>query len=75
MDKKLQIRITGNDIFRTETDYPYYSNYGGTEINGVYTDDNRRFGLGATYKFGNQKSNSKRKSKSALDDELNRIEN
>ena len=73
LDKRLQIRITGNDILRTETDYPYNSNYGGTEINGVYTDDNRRFGLGATYKFGNQKSKSKRRTKSALDDELNRI--
>lgn len=75
LDKKLQIRITGNDILNTESEYPYYSNYGGTEINGIYTDDSRRFGLGATYKFGNQKSKSKRKTNSALDDELNRISN
>ncbi|MGB5418681.1 outer membrane beta-barrel family protein, partial [Algibacter sp.] len=75
LDKKLQIRITGSDIFRTETDYPYYSNYGGLNLNGAYTADNQRFGLGATYKFGNQKAKTKSKTKSALDDELNRIGN
>jgi hypothetical protein len=72
-DKKLQIRITGSDIFRTETDYPYFLDYGGLVINGVYTDDSRRFGLGATYKFGNQKAKTKNKTNSALEDELNRI--
>lgn len=29
LDKKLQVRITGSDILRTESDYPYTSNYGG----------------------------------------------
>ena len=74
-DKKLQIRITGSDIFRTESEYPYYSNYGGYDLNGAYIMDGRRFGIGATYKFGNQKAKNKIKSKSALDDELNRIDN
>ena len=30
-NKKLQIKATGADIFRTETDYPYKSNYGGIQ--------------------------------------------
>ncbi len=74
-DKQLQLRITGSDIFRTQTDYPYYSNYGGIDLEGVYTGDDRRFGLGVTYKFGNQQSKNKIKRNGALDDELNRIEN
>ncbi|WP_282135357.1 outer membrane beta-barrel family protein [Seonamhaeicola maritimus] len=73
-NEKLQIRITGSDILRTTSDYPYYLNYGGLGLNGVYTHDGRRFGLGITYKFGNQKAKNKRKTNSALDDELNRIE-
>ncbi|MDB9961501.1 outer membrane beta-barrel family protein, partial [Oceanihabitans sp.] len=75
LNKKLQIRATGSDIFRTETDYPYNSNYGGIQLNGTYTNDNQRFGLGATYKFGDQQSKTKKKTKSALDDELDRITN
>jgi outer membrane receptor protein involved in Fe transport len=75
LNKKLQIRATGSDIFRTETDYPYNSNYGGIQLHGTYTNDNQRFGLGATYKFGDQQSKTKKKTKSALDDELDRITN
>ena len=75
LDKKLQIRITGSDILRTESEYPYYSNYGGINLNGAYINDGRRFGLGATYKFGNQQAKNKSKTKSALDEELNRIGN
>ena len=73
LDKKLQIRITGADILRTESDFPYNSNYGGLLLNGAYITDNRRFGLGATYKFGNLQAKNKTKTNSALDDELNRI--
>lgn len=73
LDKKLQIRITGSDILRTESDFPYNSNYGGLLLNGAYITDNRRFGLGATYKFGNLQAKNKTKTNSALDDELNRI--
>jgi iron complex outermembrane receptor protein len=75
LDKKLQLRFTGSDILRTASDYPYYSDYGGIDLDGVYTDDGRRFGLGATFKFGNQQSKSKKKVKSGLDDELDRIVN
>ena len=75
LNKKLQIRATGSDIFRTETDYPYNSDYGGIQLNGTYTSDNQRFGLGVTYKFGDQQSKTKKKTKSALDDELDRITN
>lgn len=73
LDDKLQLRITGSDILRTSTDYPYSLNYGGQNLNGVYTNDNRRFGLGLLFKFGNQKAKTKRRTNSALDDELNRI--
>jgi hypothetical protein len=75
LDKTLQVRITGSDILRTESDYPYFLNYGGLDLKGVYSNDARRFGLGATYKFGNQKAKIKSKTNSALDDELNRIGN
>ena len=73
-DKKLQLRITGADILRTQSDYPYTSDYGGIDLDGVYTADNRRFGLGLTYNFGSRKSESKKK-KGALDEELRRIQN
>ncbi|MCX2718127.1 TonB-dependent receptor domain-containing protein [Lentiprolixibacter aurantiacus] len=72
-DKKLQLRITGADILRTESDLPYTSDYGGIDLDGVYTADNRRFGMGLTYNFGGSKTESKRK-KGALDEELKRIQ-
>ena len=74
-DKKLQLRITGNDILNTASKYPYYSNYGGIALEGIYRSDGQRFGMGATFKFGNQQSKSNKKTKSALDEELNRISN
>ncbi len=73
-DNKLQLRITGADILRTQSDYPYTSDYGGIDLDGVYTADNRRFGMGLTYNFGGTKTESK-KSKGALDEELKRIQN
>ncbi|MFH4967587.1 TonB-dependent receptor [Gaetbulibacter sp. M240] len=73
LNKNLQLRITGNDIFRTKSEYPYYLNYGGIDLEGVYTMDNQRFGLGITYKFGNQNAKNKIKSEGGLDEELNRI--
>ncbi len=75
LDKRLQIRITGSDIFRTTNDYFYQGNYGGIEIDGVRSFDTQRFGLGATYKFGNLQAKTRRNNKNALEDELNRIEN
>lgn len=75
LDKRLQVRITGADIFKTTNDYFYNGNYGGIDIDGVRSFDSQRFGLGITFKFGNSKAKNKRKTNSALDDELNRIEN
>ena len=73
-NKKLQVRITGVDILRTESDYPYKSDYGGINLDGVYSADNQRFGMGLTYNFGGKKAESK-KTKNALDDELERLNN
>ncbi|MEH6536495.1 MAG: outer membrane beta-barrel family protein [Psychroserpens sp.] len=73
-DKKLQLRITGSDILRTQSELIYTSGYGGIDLDGIYTSDNRRFGMGLTYNFGGPKAKSK-KVKSALDEELNRIQN
>ena len=69
----LQTSLTISDIFNTASDYHYKSNYGGQIINGVISFDNRRIGISATYKFGNQKLKTGKKSKSAMDDELKRI--
>ena len=55
LDGKLQLRVTGQDIFRGATDFPYAADYGGIEMRGVYGNDNQRFGVGATYRFGNEK--------------------
>jgi iron complex outermembrane recepter protein len=73
-NKNLQIRITGSDILRSDSDYFYAGDYGGIVTDGVRTFDNQRFGLGATLKFGNQKAKVRSKTKSALDDELNRLQ-
>ena len=73
-NKKLQLRITGNDILATTVRYPYTSDYGGINLDGTYIGDSHRFGAGLTYNFG-EASKSKRKTKSALDDELDRITN
>ena len=59
----------------TDSALPYYSNYGGIDLDGAYKFDGRRFGLGLTYKFGNQQAKTKKKTNNALEDELNRIEN
>jgi iron complex outermembrane recepter protein len=73
-NKKLQVRITGADIFRTDSDYFYVGDYGGIFVDGVRTFDNQRFGVGATWKFGNQKAKVRKKSASAMDEELNRLQ-
>ena len=75
LNKRLQIRITGADIFRTTNNYFYNGNYGGIVLDGVRGFDSQRFGIGLTFKFGNQKARISGKTNSALDDELNRIEN
>lgn len=72
-NNKLLVQVTGNDIFRTQSDFYYNSNYGGMKVNGYVTFDNQRAGINLTYKFGNQKAKSRKKGKSGLDSELNRI--
>ena len=75
LNKKLLLQATGSDIFRTRSDFHYKSNYGGKHVDGVITFDNQRFGINATYNFGNQKTKTAKKRKSAIDDDLNRISN
>ena len=75
LDKKLLVQLTGNDILNTSSDYSYKSNYGGMIVDGVISFDSQRAGISVTYKFGNQKAKTRKKGKSAIDDELNRISN
>lgn len=73
LDGRLQVRATGTDVFQTSNDYFYSGNYGGIATEGVRYFDSRRFGLGATWKFGNQQAKAAKRAKGALDDELGRI--
>lgn len=75
LNKKLLLQLTGSDIFGTRSDFHYKSNYGGKHVDGVISFDNQRFGINATYNFGNQKAKTTKKRKSAIDDDLNRISN
>ncbi|MCF8237737.1 MAG: TonB-dependent receptor family protein [Saprospiraceae bacterium] len=72
-NKQLQVRLTATDIFNSASDYPYYGNYGGLEIDGEYRSDNSRYGASLTWKFGNQQLKSSKKRKSGLNEELKRI--
>jgi hypothetical protein len=51
--------------------YFYRGDYGGIEIDGVRSFDTQRFGLGITWKFGNQQAKTRKNANSALDEELN----
>ncbi|MCB0533944.1 MAG: TonB-dependent receptor [Lewinellaceae bacterium] len=73
LDKRLQVRLTGSDIFRTTNDYYYHGNYGGIEIDGIRSFDSQRFGASATWKFGNQKMKAAKRSKGAMEEELRRL--
>lgn len=75
LNKKLLMTLTAADIFRRNTDYSYDSNYGGMIVSGVRTFDNQRVGITAAYKFGNQRVKAIQKSKSGIEDEMNRISN
>jgi hypothetical protein len=75
LDKKLLLQMTGSDIFRGRSDFHYKSSYGGKHVDGVISFDNQRFGINATYNFGNQKAKTAKRRKSAIDDDLNRISN
>lgn len=69
---KLQVGLTGADVLDMGSDFSYFGNYGGININGIYKADNARFGFGATYKFGNSKI-KRQQHKGGLSDELYRI--
>jgi iron complex outermembrane receptor protein len=71
-NEKLLVQVSAWDIFETGTTYYYSSNYGGMVIDGDAFFDGRRIAVNASYKFGNQNI-KKRKVKSSLDNELNRI--
>jgi hypothetical protein len=42
-------------------------------VDGVRIFDSRRFGINITYNFGNQQAKNRKRSRSAIDEELNRI--
>jgi iron complex outermembrane recepter protein len=72
-ENTLLLQVTANDILNTISDFTYNSDYGGMIINGVRSFDNRRFGISATYKFGNQNLKTNKRKKSAIDEEMKRI--
>lgn len=74
LDGQLEVRITGSDVFRTDSDYYYSGEYGGIAIDGVRSFDNQRFGAGVTWNFGNQKLKTMKR-RGGMDDELKRIAN
>ncbi len=71
--KRLQVRLTGADIFLNTNQYFYAGTYGGLDIEGVRIFDSRRFGAGATWKFGNQKVKETKRSKGAMEEEMRRL--
>jgi iron complex outermembrane recepter protein len=72
LERKILLQLTGNDVFRTNSDYFYKSNYGGLITDGIRTVDNQRFGFSLTWNFGNQNKN-KQRNRSAIDEELKRL--
>ena len=72
-NKKLMLQATGSDLFNTGSTYYYSSDYGGIIVDGDISFDQRRVGFSATYKFGNQQIKTRKKSRSAMDEELERI--
>lgn len=73
LNRKLLLQLTGTDIFRTNSDFYYKSNYGGMVVDGVVTFDNQRFGASLTYNFGNQQEKTRKRGRSAIEDEMRRI--
>ena len=73
LNKKLLIQLTGSDIFRTGSDFFYKSNYGGMVVDGLVTFDNQRFGFTVTYNFGNQQEKTRKRGRSAIEEEMRRI--
>lgn len=73
-DNSLQIRVNANDIFNTASDFGYTGDYGGLYMNGAWSGDFNRYGAGLTWNFGNQKIQAARRRKTAIDDEMDRID-
>jgi hypothetical protein len=73
-DKSLQLRLNGNDVFNSSSDFGYLGDYGGLYIDGAWSGDISRFGGGLTWNFGNQKLKGRKRRKTGIDDEINRIE-
>ncbi len=73
LNRSLILQLTGNDIFRTNSDYFYQSNYGGIVTDGVRTFDNQRFGFSLTWNFGNEQAKARQRNRSAIDEEMRRI--
>ncbi len=72
LNDRLQLRITGADIFGTNRRRDYTANYGGIRLDGVLTYDTQRFGAGFTYNFGNQQAQTERDARDGLEVELER---
>jgi iron complex outermembrane recepter protein len=73
LDRMLILQLSGNDVFRTNSDYFYRGNYGGIISDGVRTFDNQRFGCSITWNFGNQQAKVRQIKRSAIDEELRRL--
>lgn len=73
MNKRILLQFTGNDVFKTGSEFFYNSNYGGIISDGIRSFDNHRFGFSITYNFGNQQAKARQRSRTAIDDELERI--
>lgn len=73
-DKSLQIRITGADVLNTASDYDYLGNYGDLYVDGVWSGDMSRFGAGLTWNFGNRQLKERAARKTAIEEEMNRVE-
>lgn len=72
-DRRLQVRVTGADVFGTDRVSRYTGDYRGIYIDGQVTYDTQRFGAGFTYHFGNRKAQTDRNADSGLEDELDRL--
>jgi iron complex outermembrane recepter protein len=73
LNRMLILQISGNDVFRTNSDYFYKGNYGGIVTDGVRTFDNQRFGFSLTWNYGNQQARARERKRSDIDDELRRL--
>lgn len=73
MEDRLLLRITGADLLRQGSDYDYSGNYGGMDIIGVRSVDDRRAGISLTWRFGNQELRSAKQRSSALEVETERL--